>query len=576
MGRGLGKRLKLGIYHKLVGTFLIILIPMYVISLLMNDYGAGIVRKEISNSTDQKSAYILASLQTEISRITELMRTFITDSDLNDLSIRSESLTEYERTKAYNDLHSKIVTLGTSSKYIGEVFAMMPIPEKRISSRSGVDPFDEMEWQAFQSTNAIPGEAFYYNGRLFFSLGYPLTLQSQFMLVAEISLPRIGQEINALKPYDHSITYLMDERHQYLLFEEPLNSQANRPLLTATTGKERIIIDGNRYMLFEKHSEPLDWTLTTLIPENEILYPVYSFKKYIWYLSILSFIIVILASLTISRLINTPLKKLIAGFRKVELGELDVMIKRKENDEFQFIYTQFNRMAGKLKQLIQEVYEKTIYSQQTELKLLQSQINPHFLYNSLYILYFMARREEHDGVKKLAKYLGEYFKFITYNKSELIPLMLELKHAQVYTGIQEMRFQNRISCRFEIEGVVDSWEVPRLIIQPIIENAFIHGLENKEEGGSIVVFMKADERKLTVHIVDNGTGIDPKQLELWQTGVSLSLGREDMTKDDIHGLENVHKRLKLLYGHASGISLMNNEQGGVTAILTIDRTSKRE
>ncbi|MDG0812721.1 sensor histidine kinase [Cohnella rhizosphaerae] len=358
------------------------------------------MRKEIASSMDQKTAYILASLQTEIVRVTDLMRTFVNDSDLNDLSIRSESLTEYERTKAYNDLHAKIVMLGTSSKYIQEVFAMMPIPEKRISSRTGVDPLDAEEWGAFQSANLVPYAAFYYKNRLFFPIGYPLTSQSSFMLVVEMSLSSIGKEISALKPYAHSSTFLMDERYRFPLFGESANTQVSRNILTAAAGKKRIQIDGHRYMVFEKRSESLHWSLTTLIPEYEILHPVYAINKWIWYLSILSFIIVIAASLTISRLINRPLKKLIGGFRRVEHGELDVTIERKEIDEFQFIYTQFNRMTGKLKELIQEVYEKTIYSQQAELKLLQSQINPHFFYNSLYILYLMARGEDLDGVKK--------------------------------------------------------------------------------------------------------------------------------------------------------------------------------
>lgn len=577
MGKRPGRRVKLGIFHKLVGAFLVILIPVYIIGLLMNDYGAGIVRNEIAKSMEQKSAYILASLQTEITRVTDIMRTFINDSDLNDLSIRSESLTEYERTKAYNDLFSKIVMLGTSSKYIQDVFVMMPIPNKRISSRTGVEPLDAEEWKALQNANAAPATAFYYKDRLFFSFGYPPASRSQFMLVVEMSLPKIGQEIKALKPYEHSISYLLDEYYKKPLYEELSDGQAATSVRALAAGKERISIDGTPYMVFEERSEPLNWTLTTLIPENEILHPVYSFKKWIWYLSVLSFIFVILASFAIFRLIDRPLKKLIGGFRKVELGDLDVVIQRKENDEFQFIYAQFNRMAGKLKQLIQEVYEKTIYSQQAELKLLQSQINPHFLYNSLYILYLMAHSGDHDGVKKLAKYLGEYFKFITYNKSEFIPLKTELKHAQMYAAIQEIRFRKRISCRFEAEGDVDAWEVPRLIIQPILENAFIHGLEHKESGGSIVVAVEAGERQLTVRITDNGVGINPKQLELWQAGVSLSRDGEDATRDDIHGLENVHRRLKLLYGSTSGVGLSNNiEQGGVTAIITIDRASEKE
>lgn len=569
-------RVRLGIFHKLVGTFLIIVIPLYIISLLMNDYGATIVRKEIANSMDQKSAYILDSLQTEITRVTELMRTFISDSDMNDLSIRAVSLTVYERTKAFNDLHAKITMLGTSSKYIREVFVMMPIPEKRVSSQRGVEQLSVEEWQAFQSTAAIPGAPFYDDGRLFFLWGYPSTTRSQFNLVVELSLPQIARDLRALKPYERSNTYLIDERFQKLLYEDTTDGEFDPSAADAGAGQDRMLINGSRYLVFKKHSDVLSWTLATYIPESEILHPVMSFKKWIWYLSFLSLIVVIAASLMIFRLINRPLKKLIGGFRKVEQGDLEVSIKRKEKDEFQFIYAQFNRMTGKLNQLIQEVYEKTIYSQQAELKLLQSQINPHFFYNSLYILYFMVRGGDQDGAKMLAKHLGEYFKFITYNKADFIPLGSELRHAQTYAAIQETRFRKRISCRFEVEGDVGRWEVPRLIIQPILENAFIHGLEDKEAGGWIAVTVEADEQMLTIRISDNGSGIDPVQLGLWQAKMKRTQDREETTKDDIHGLENVHRRLKLLYGNSSGVGLANNAQGGVTATITIDKMREKE
>jgi two-component system sensor histidine kinase YesM len=147
----------------------------------------------------------------------------------------------------------------------------------------------------------------------------------------------------------------------------------------------------------------------------------------------------------------------------------------------------------------------------------------------------------------------------------MIPLEQELNHAKVYGAIQEIRFSNRISIEYTVEGDMTGWRVPRLIIQPVLENAFVHGHEHTEENGRIAVRICCDPGSLTVTVEDNGEGIGAERLAHVRQSLTY---RHDET--DTHGIANVHRRLALLYGSASGVHIEQCPEGGIAVTLRIE------
>lgn len=141
-------------------------------------------------------------------------------------------------------------------------------------------------------------------------------------------------------------------------------------------------------------------------------------------------------------MIHQPLKNLIQNFRNIEKGNFDIALKYPLNDEFGYLYDQFNSTVHQLDILVHEVYEQQYRVSLSELRHLQSQINPHFLYNTYFILYRMAKLRDHENLILLANYLGEYFQFITRDGAAEIPFEKEAKHAKNYLDIQTMRFAN--------------------------------------------------------------------------------------------------------------------------------------
>ncbi|WP_391570865.1 sensor histidine kinase [Cohnella sp.] len=559
-----------GIFLKLLLTLLFIFIPIYLIGFMMNKSGENIIRQQILYLMEQKSSFFVTSLDSEFNRIFRLQTNFLNDTDLQDISIRPDSLSSYELTKAINDLHSKMLTLSESSRYIKEAFVIMPNIDRRLSSTTGLSPMDPVELANFR-TNAISKNGLYMkDNRIYTVLGYPHVTKTQYLLIIELSVSAISRELVDPNEVGNGASFLLVR-----------DNAANAKMIVspAETGMEKVrfieqstAMEGNvlkigdkRYMRFIESFQFSDWDFVTIVEDNHILKPVYSFKKWLWILSLISVIIVIIVSLSLLRVIHKPLHKLILGFKRVENGQFDLNLQHWNNDEFDYLYRKFNTMAGKLKILIQEVAEQSKRSQNAELKQLQSQVNPHFLHNSLYIIYLMAQDENYVGVSEMSEHLGDYFKFITQNKADFIPLEKEIQHGKTYCSIQQLRFGSKIKLQIEVSGSPDDWEVPRLIIQPFLENAIIHGHENTMTGGFVNVRLFIEPDSLKIEIEDNGKGMTREQLQDWENKRSDAHALED------HALWNVHRRLQLRFGGRSGIHLQANCYGGTTVTLIVFR-----
>lgn len=223
------------------------------------------------------------------------------------------------------------------------------------------------------------------------------------------------------------------------------------------------------------------------------------------------------------------------SFEQVKRGNLDINIEHEIDDEFRFIYRNFNSMVKELKTLIDQSYKQKILVQRAEMKQLQSQINPHFLYNSFFILNTMARTEDYENIEKFTEQLGRYFQFITRSAADEVPLEKEVEHARVYTEIQAMRYSNRIKAYFE-ELPEEFWGivVPRLILQPIIENAFEHGLGMVKKNGILTVSFEKLQNGLHIIIENNGEIIEDKEMEFLRNKLTLNDKKKKLLPSQIY------------------------------------------
>ncbi|MGN0998192.1 MAG: sensor histidine kinase [Faecousia sp.] len=264
--------------------------------------------------------------------------------------------------------------------------------------------------------------------------------------------------------------------------------------------------------------------------------------------------------------VNKPIRKIMDAFQKVQSGDMEVRIYHQANDEFGYIYDSFNKTVSKIGSLIQNVKEQKDLLQNAELMQLQSQINPHFLYNSFYNIKFMAQNEDYEQIETFVTALAKYYRFINKETNLEVDLSSEVAHMENYIEIQQMRFGDKITVEREpLPPEAASFRVPKLILQPIIENAYNYGLKNKLEGGLLWIRYRTDANFLLIEIEDNGGSLTQQKLE------DMRLQMQTFEGDARnHALTNIHRRLMLSYGKQCGLTLQLGEEKGLKVILRLD------
>jgi two-component system sensor histidine kinase YesM len=565
------------IFPKLVAAFLIVMIPMYALSQHMNEQGADSVREELSKSLQSQVHFYISQLEMELDRIIKLQREFVNDEDLISLSLAAAGLSDYERTQAIKRLQRRLNIIKSSSNIIKEVSAHIPAIQRTISTSELIKGIPEQEFKILQTIAERPGSPIiYWKGRLFLSEPFPnppVTGKKQplFILGIELSTGNMLRTLENFSNYQSggaaliNTDWLIVNDRDRQIVSDAVSRLRNEQMNQSANGLITVQTDERSYLATYEASPLIDTTLLIFVPEEQVLGKLQTYRNRFWILSAISVFIILVFSYWIYRLIHRPLRHLIHAFRKVEKGNLDIVIHHRSRDEFNYLYKHFNFMVQRLNILIKEIYEQKLRAQRSELKQLQSQINPHFLYNSFFALKRMARNHDTENVERFANHLEKYFQFITRNRQDEIPLEAEVNHARAYTEIQNVRFSNRIKVEFqELPEGIRNVRVPRLILQPLIENAFQHGLEQKVTEGKLLVGFMEDGQNLFIYVEDNGEHLKDEDIQKLQK--SLQAVDEDMEST---ALINIHRRLKLKFGAPSGISLMKGKWGGLRVNMRI-------
>ncbi len=248
-------------------------------------------------------------------------------------------------------------------------------------------------------------------------------------------------------------------------------------------------------------------------------------------------------SFFVSDSLTKPIRLLRESAAEIALGNLEVQVPRVSNDEIGELSDQFNRMVGSLKELLKRVYEEQEKQRAYELMLLQAQINPHFLYNTLGSLQWLIRMNQLAAAEKMTTALTHFFKTGLNNGKDIIRLREELENVESYLTIQQLRYKSKLTFFVYMEKDVEELEVPKLILQPLVENALYHGIKPKEEGGFIDIHICKEEGRVHISVADDGCGMDRLLLESLREGIS----KGEVSRGDSYGLKNVDERLRLFF-----------------------------
>jgi two-component system sensor histidine kinase YesM len=578
---------RFGIFPKLVFTFLITILPLYFISLQFNHMGANTVKKEILTSMGTRAHFYLNSFEAELQRTMRLQRQFVVDDDLitlSTLTAENNYYDLYEMLQFQQRIQNKLLLMENSSSYIEKASVYIPRLKKAFLSSTIKSELTDADIKAF-----IPGERIpnplpalrYEQGRLILRTIPPepsyLHKVPDFIIEADISRFAVEQFLDRMTYRSDEGVTLLDDLGQWQMDNKHDNSitqSLNSIVRHQTNGKQssgqlNILVNEKQYLLSYEHSTVLGATMVVFVPEKQILGPLHKYNVSLWWLSGVSFLVVLVFSYWIYRLIHNPMMRLVLALRKMEKGDLTIAIHRSVQDEFHYLYLQFNSMVLRIKELIQENYESRIIAQRLELKQLQSQINPHFLYNTYFMIHRMAESDDLANVRMASKYMGLYFMYITRNSSDEVTLQAEIEHTNNYIDIQTLRFSHRIrTITGDIPAVCSTVRVPRLILQPLVENAYQHGMKSKVTAGLICFQVIEVDDYISISIEDNSEDLNDRTLhDMWRQLSGSKTVREST------GMVNVHLRLQLYFGRSYGLQLSRGQLGGLKVEIRIPKTT---
>lgn len=412
--------------------------------------------------------------------------------------------------------------------------------------------------------NLEPGMVTY--GRVIYStksltpLGYLIVNmpeESLFKIYSDISLYKDG----GIFITDHSGTILSHENKSLLY------SQVGPDYLTfihnpSDTPFSLRSIDGENYYIACKSLNQGQWYLFYQISAYDFEKDFFTLTQIFFVITLVILILTLTVSVFLAKSISDPISKLTLTVQKVQNGNFNIHNDYHSKDEVGLLSDSFNAMIDNTNELIQTIYQK----QQAELKYLQFQINPHFLYNTLETINWISRIQGVPEAGEIAKALGDLMREGLRN-DDFVTIEREIKNVQNYLLIQKYRYGDKIDVTINIDPSIAQVKTPKFILQPLIENAISHGVDPKIEGGKISIFGGYDGKDIIITIEDDGVGIPPDKL---RNLLNENLRKNQENSRHTHiGLLNVHKRLQLSFGSQYGLAIHSEVSVGTVVTIRI-------
>ena len=362
------------------------------------------------------------------------------------------------------------------------------------------------------------------------------------VIVFDIKYEILERYLNSISFGKQSDNIIVDKNNNVIYYKD-VKCFADKKCLAKFSEKNK---DKDTY-LYEINIENTNWSLRSLANTNDLV----TLKRNFYHIVIVIFLVSLTFSSIITFIVITkilkPLIKLENHMQNFENNLREFHLSEKTGYEIQNLVEHFNIMVEKIK-----------YLREYEIKALHSQINPHFLYNTLDTIIWMAEFKDNEKVINITKSLANFFRLSLSNGHEKIPLKDEIMHTKEYLFIQKQRYEDKLSYFFNIEDEsLLSIEVPKIIIQPIVENSIYHGIKNLSENGIITIDVYRENSAINISVKDNGIGFEKaKQFKKSKTGGV--------------GIKNVDKRIKFYYGKNYGVFInKDNKTEGAEVIIKI-------
>lgn len=352
---------------------------------------------------------------------------------------------------------------------------------------------------------------------------------------------------------------------------EPLVRQAVdagnlRHMMSRPEGNQSFELNGKAYLLNYAKLGIADWTMTTVQSQASVLKDMVYVKWLIAGIALAAFVVAALISGALTRYLLKPLQGLMKVMRRVENNDLSARFESGGGDELAQVGLRFNRMLEQIVLLIEEVTEAQTNKRSAEIKALSAQMDPHFLYNTLNTIYWKLNLKQVEPSQKMVMSLSRLFQLGLNNGQEITTLSKELEHVRQYLELQSSCYEGLFSYEIQVhEPELSALSIPRIILQPLVENSILHGFHDLGSGGRIEIGIAGEGERWTLTVKDNGSGMDEDQVR--------SLFWRESEKG--YAVSNLIRRLQLYYGDSAEFHVDSIPDEGTTIRISLPKKGER-
>ncbi|QTH41428.1 histidine kinase [Cohnella sp. LGH] len=547
-------KLRSSFFAKLIVILLLVNIPVVIGMLLFFYQSMSSLKINAMESIRQNQSELVKAAESDIDYVKQQLFKISNMSDWNELNASHPGGIDYSGISAINRFRERFQNTVDTSLLFSDIWANIPSVNRRFSAKNGLEDFNAEEDNKIRSFYHDYKRVVEWDGRMFIASKSGYSEDAAVNLAAEIDKQKLWRLVETRKSFaKEEILFAFHGNEETYLYDTA--SEVARELIQSGFANQNTDVPQN--LLIQTSSSLGDFTVYSIVPTSSL----FSFLERFYTLMfiVLFCTVASIASyfLVVGKLIKRPIRILIDGFKQIEKGDFSTRLERKSKDEISYLYGNFNTMSARLSDLITENYIKEIYAQRAIYRQLQSQINPHFLYNSFYVLHRMIKEGDNENAEEFSIGLSRYYKFLTKNSRGDVLLEEEMLHTEAYMNIMKKRYGSRVSIAVHVENLsILRVEVPRLILQPFVENIFMYGIGYKRESLQVALTIRREGQELIIRISDNGKGIEEDLLRKFQKELLLPDAPSDSA------IFNINKRLKIKFGTDCGVFVTNGLSGG--------------
>ncbi|MEK3942578.1 histidine kinase [Paenibacillus sp. FSL E2-0177] len=564
------------LFTKIVSIMVIMLIPITILYFYSNKTTTDVLRTELNTSNNNQLSFFQNQVESNMELLSSWPILLIHDPDI--LSLKDTYLEKgrlnLDTINLIKRIQTKISIQESSSNWKSKLYLYSPSIHRIVSENDAKLYEDEdlkREVKSGWHVEKIEGQE---GDRFVFSWFSFTPFMSEFapekvktVMKVEFDSRNIEDMLDKFKSdgrrdpfYYKQGTGLIFNRSADKVLAKELVDRLEETQLKPSENRT-VKIEGESYSVNIVYSDKMGWYLIDYMPLTEILHPILTSNRLFYFAISALLLMSCLVAYLLYVQVQVPIRLLVGGFQRLKQGDYSARVEIKGKNEFSFLSGRFNSMVEQIQMLIENVLMEKIHVREARLKQLQSQINPHFFYNCFSFITSMAKLDNMGAVVGMSHNLSRYYRYTTRQERDLVALSEEVEFVNHYLEIQKMRM-SRLRYEINIPPQMRKRELPPLVLQPLVENAVIHGIEPVAKEGLVRITGSCAGREMTLTVEDDGQGMTPEGIIELENKLSRAMDEEMGC-----GLWNVHQRMRLRFGETSGLRISPSPLGGLQVTL---------